>query len=132
MPITRRSAKAPLAVAIMPIGARLVEQAAKATALVLCADPERRTMLPVEALRQLYALTSAEADLTVGLAAGLSLKEISDRNSVSYETARLHLKRIFQKTGTARQAELVRLLMSGPAALLEPPGPSIRRPESDW
>jgi len=36
---------------------------------------------------------------------------------MSYETVRLHLKHIFAKTGTHRQADLVRLLVQAlPAA----------------
>jgi DNA-binding CsgD family transcriptional regulator len=35
----------------------------------------------------------------------------ADRLSISRAIARTHLSRVFQKTGTGRQAELVRLLM---------------------
>ena len=36
---------------------------------------------------------------------------------IAYETVRKHLKQIFGKTGTFRQAELVRMLVTGPAGL---------------
>jgi DNA-binding CsgD family transcriptional regulator len=36
---------------------------------------------------------------------------------VAYETVRKHLKQIFGKTGTERQADLVRILITGPAAV---------------
>jgi len=62
-------------------------------------------------LRQRYALTAAEARIAGALATGASLKEIAGRHEMSYETARLHLKHIFAKTGTHRQADLVRLLV---------------------
>ena len=45
------------------------------------------------------------------MAAGLSLKEIATRLDVSYETIRNHLKKIFIKTRTNRQSELVRQLL---------------------
>ena len=36
---------------------------------------------------------------------------------ISRETARTHLKHIFAKTGTQRQAELVGLVLGGPAPM---------------
>ena len=47
------------------------------------------------------------------LADGLSLNEIAAAHGCSVQTARTHMKRILQKTGTNRQAELVRLLLTG-------------------
>jgi DNA-binding CsgD family transcriptional regulator len=65
-------------------------------------------------LRQRYGLTAAEARIAGALATGASLKEIAGR----HETVRLHLKHIFAKTGTHRQADLVRLLVRAlPAAV---------------
>ena len=42
----------------------------------------------------------------------MALREAAEINGVTYETARWHLKNIFQKTGTVRQSELIRLLLS--------------------
>jgi len=46
---------------------------------------------------------------------------------VSMNTVRTHLKRVFAKTGTARQADLVSLLLSGVEALrvLDPGRPRL-------
>ena len=65
-------------------------------------------------LRRHYGLTPAEARVASGLAAGATLKEIAGLQEMSYETVRLHLKRVFVKTGTNRQADLVQLLMRTP------------------
>jgi len=40
------------------------------------------------------------------------LREAAKVRATSYETARWRLKILFQKTGTHRQAELIRLLLS--------------------
>jgi len=62
---------------------------------------------PIELLRCHFGLTPAEARLAVHLAAGETLRSAEAKLSIRYETARTHLKSIFQKTGTCRQAELV-------------------------
>jgi DNA-binding CsgD family transcriptional regulator/PAS domain-containing protein len=88
----------------------------RGTALVFVSDPEaQRTQS--EVLRDLYRLTPAEAAVASRLADGKSVKEIADGAAVRENTIRIHLKRIFDKTGTKRQAELVKLVLSGPAAL---------------
>ena len=62
---------------------------------------------PIELLRCHFGLTPAEARLALHLAAGETLRSAEAKLSMTYETARTHLKSIFQKTGTCRQAELV-------------------------
>lgn len=56
-------------------------------------------------------LSGAETRLVGELLAGGSLREISERLGVRYETARSQLKSVFGKTGTRRQSELVALAM---------------------
>ena len=60
--------------------------------------------------RRRFNLTAREAELAVRLAAGNSLSESAGALGMSVGTARHHLKSIFGKTGTRRQAELVALL----------------------
>jgi DNA-binding CsgD family transcriptional regulator len=62
---------------------------------------------PIELLRSRFGLTPAEARLALHLVAGETLRSAEVKLSISYETARTHLKNIFDKTGTSRQAELV-------------------------
>jgi DNA-binding CsgD family transcriptional regulator len=59
-------------------------------------------------LRQLHGLTYAEAEIMGRLTVGARLAEIAEQLGISVETVRTHLKAIFTKTGTSRQAELVR------------------------
>jgi DNA-binding CsgD family transcriptional regulator len=43
---------------------------------------------------------------------GSSLQAAADRLGIKIATARTHLHRIFVKTGTTRQAELMRLMLT--------------------
>jgi DNA-binding CsgD family transcriptional regulator len=66
----------------------------------------------IDRLQQAFRLTKAEARLLAGLVAGESLSALSDKHRVSVNTLRVHLSRLFQKTGTHRQAELVRFALT--------------------
>ena len=80
-------------------------------AWILFATPVRRPQTPdPEILQGLFDLTPAEARVASQLVAGLAVRDISEHNNVSADTVRMHLKSVFSKTGTRRQAELVGLL----------------------
>jgi DNA-binding CsgD family transcriptional regulator len=66
----------------------------------------------IERLQQALRLTKAEARLLAGLVAGESLAALSEKHRVSVNTLRVHLSRLFQKSGTHRQAELVRFALT--------------------
>lgn len=85
--------------------------------LVFVTDPEAEPRPPEEVLRELYGLTPAEARVTGLLLRGHSVTEAADELEVSRSTVRTHLKRIFSKTGTNRQAELVRLCLRSVAGV---------------
>ncbi|NJK90307.1 MAG: helix-turn-helix transcriptional regulator [Myxococcales bacterium] len=63
-------------------------------------------------IRRRFSLTPAESRVASLLASGMTAKQIGQQLQVSAETVRTHLKRIFVKTGTKRQAELVVRLLS--------------------
>jgi DNA-binding CsgD family transcriptional regulator len=63
-------------------------------------------------LRSHYKLTPAEVRLAVALAEGRSLKEAAGGLGIRITTARAHLRQVFAKTGTSRQAALVRLVLT--------------------
>lgn len=63
-----------------------------------------------DVLRQRFGLTPAEARLALALADGTGLAAAAHANGIRVSTARAHLKAIFGKTDTHRQAELVALL----------------------
>jgi DNA-binding CsgD family transcriptional regulator len=67
---------------------------------------------PIDLLRCHFGLTPAEARLALHLVAGETLRSAEVKLSISYETARTHLKNIFDKTGTCRQAELLVVILT--------------------
>jgi len=62
-------------------------------------------------LQSAYELTASEARICSLLANGERVEELSERLNIRPNTARTHIKRIFGKTGSTRQAELVKLVM---------------------
>ncbi len=62
--------------------------------------------------RQVFGLTNAEATLARSLISGSSLRQAPDAAGLTFKTGRTYLDRVFAKTGTHRQSELVALLMS--------------------
>jgi len=87
------------------------------SAIVFVADPERAHITPERLLRDLYALTIAEARLALAIIEGESLTDAARTLGIARNTAHTQLTSIFQKTGTGTQAELVRLLHRGAAAI---------------
>jgi DNA-binding NarL/FixJ family response regulator len=63
-----------------------------------------------EALSSSFGLTPAEARVAAALTQGKQLAQIAADFAVSRTTVAFHMRNIFQKTGTSRQAELVALL----------------------
>lgn len=90
--------------------------------LVFVTDPETEPRPPEEILRALYGLTPAEARLTGLLLRGRTVSEAAEELRVTLNTARTHLKRVFSKTGTSRQADLVRVCLQSVAAVSSPEG----------
>jgi DNA-binding CsgD family transcriptional regulator/PAS domain-containing protein len=82
--------------------------------VLLIIDPESQRTGAPQLLVQLYGLTRREAALASTLCAGKTVGEAAQELHMTYETARSHLRRIFEKTGTSRQTELLRLLMRLP------------------
>lgn len=65
----------------------------------------------VQRLRERFAFTPAEAAFALEIVKGDGRQAAADRLGITVGTARSHLSSIFDKTGSRRQAELVRLLL---------------------
>ncbi len=83
-------------------------------ALVVAGRPPDASLLALAALQRQFSLTSAETRLALLVGEGLDPGEIANRLAVSITTVRTHLRRVFDKTGTKRQAELVRIIATHP------------------
>jgi DNA-binding CsgD family transcriptional regulator len=75
-------------------------------------DPIEAPLLPGEAFARLYRLTGGELRVLLALAQGLGGKEAADLLSISEPTIRTHLQRIYSKTNTAKQSDLLRLFQN--------------------
>ncbi len=82
----------------------------QAAAMLLISDPDVEVVVPRDLLQQLYGLTASEAKMAVKLSSGASFETVGEELSITYQTARNHLKAIFAKTDTHRQAQLVALV----------------------
>ena len=88
-------------------------ESTEAVVFVHIADPETGQLSATEMLETVYSLTPAEADLVRLLAGGHSLEAAAELRGVTMNTVRTQLKQVFAKTDTKRQAELVRLVLTG-------------------
>ncbi|HXK23887.1 MAG TPA: hypothetical protein VMS55_14540 [Myxococcota bacterium] len=89
----------------------------RTAAVMVMSDPEAAPEPAAETLSRLFGLTPAVAKLAAAVAAGRTIAEHAEEARITQGTARWHLKELFARTGTSRQAELVRLLLGGIAQL---------------
>lgn len=80
--------------------------------VVFFRDPEHQDTRSADIVRRIFGLTQAETALTMHLVNGLTLDEAAEQLNIRRNTARSHLKLVFSKMGVARQAELVRIVLS--------------------
>jgi DNA-binding CsgD family transcriptional regulator len=117
--LPRPSGKRPLSALVAPVGRNAFAPGIRTPAVVVfVTDPERKPESLPGALARLYQLTAAESRLAELLMQGETVVGAAERLGISHNTARTHLQRIYQKTGTKHQSGLVRLLLSG--ALVRP------------
>ncbi len=88
-----------------------------ALAILFVHDPLAGTAPSVQALRQAFGLTEAEADLALALLAGLSPADYALKRLLSRNTVYTHLRRIREKTHCARLPELIRKLNEARSAV---------------
>lgn len=112
--VPRPSLRRPYQVVIAPLGRTvpLLVGSRVPRILVLIDDPAAHQPVASALLMQLYGLTPREAELAAALGAGATVKEAAVTLGMRYETARSHLRRVFDKTRTRRQADLM-ILVSG-------------------
>jgi DNA-binding CsgD family transcriptional regulator len=83
----------------------------EAITLVQVVDPGQVLRIEADSLSKLFGLTRAEAALACEIASGATLEQAAHKLSVRPSTIKTHLKRIFRKTNTTRQSELIALLL---------------------
>ncbi len=113
--LTCPSGASPLLLLVAAVPPDSFERSDAACMILISAPADRRGML--DHLQRSYGLTASEYALACALGEGKSLAQIASERNVMMATVRAQLKQVFQKTGTHRQAEVVRLVMGGSAAI---------------
>ena len=84
-----------------------------ASCLLLIHDPCRPVTLSPDKIQAIYGLTQAEARICMHLLEGYSLQDTADKLNITRNTAKTHLKHIFEKCQVSSQNQLIRLLALG-------------------
>jgi len=111
--LKRPSLRPPLVVRVLPVGQldlSLPGGQWPAVAIFIRVT-DRPTEPDIDLLTGAFGLTRREGELLVQLMQGATTKEAATRLGITIETARTYLKRVLDKTGTHRQAELVSLVL---------------------
>ena len=80
--------------------------------VVFLSDLSQRQLHNKAALARRFSLTPTELQVASLLTDGLTKQEMCEQMKVSAATMAYHLRNLFSKTDTNRQAELVALLMA--------------------
>lgn len=110
IPVQANGGLPALVVHLVPVCRAAHDVFAKAEVLLIATEVTASSGPTTNVLSGLYDLTPAETSTAHFLMQGLTVAEIALQRSVSNETVRTQLKSLLAKTGTDRQAELVRLL----------------------
>jgi DNA-binding CsgD family transcriptional regulator len=105
--LPRKFARTSLIVRVMPGPGLRSWPDADGAAMLMLYDQDMGLDVNISLLIKLYGLTRGEAGLAASLMRGRSIEEAATELFISPHTARTHLKRIFMKTDTHRQTELV-------------------------
>ena len=107
MAITRPSMRRPFLVLVAPLGLVVDGDRPSGMATVFVADPDAQVESLEAFARRLYGLTATEARVANAFAASGNVDQVADTLAVHRETVRWHLRSLYRKTGTDRQAALL-------------------------
>jgi DNA-binding CsgD family transcriptional regulator len=106
-----------LALHVLPVAGRLGHYLPPTrVALLMVARTEAARAPTAESLVERYGCTPAEARLAVHLAAGERLRTAATAMGITYGTARIYLKTVFDKVGVHSQGQLVARLIGSPGS----------------
>lgn len=105
--------------AISALICTLEDTAQACVALFLSTSNQLKTVSK-QVLIDLFGLTPTEARVAAILTRGVRPAEAAEELGVSQTTISFHMRNLFQKTGTNRQADLVALILAGPMSVTQP------------
>jgi DNA-binding CsgD family transcriptional regulator len=108
-PVPRSTGASPYVVSVRPLMDNEHKHLAgsDAVAIVFIRDPLSRNIAAVCLLREVFGLTDAEAGLAQALQSGVPPGAYAQDRAISLNTVYTHLRRIKEKTGCNRMAELI-------------------------
>jgi len=101
-----------LVVHVLPLAAARDDPARQSVAVLFLTDPARPSRPPLDGLVRRFGLTPSETRVLLGLLEGKSPRAIAAAQGVGLPTVRTHLSRLFDKTATKGQTDIVRLVTS--------------------
>lgn len=93
------------------VALKKVSEAADEPILLLLREPEKELVTPLSAAATLFRLTPTELQVLAQLLHGRTLAEITKILGIAMSTVKTHLNTLFHKTDTARQADLLRVVL---------------------
>ncbi len=113
MTLRRASVLLPFVVHVKPVSVRQPDFGTpRVAALVLIVEPGRQPRLDLGLVSETLGLTPAESQVAIWLAQGQTVREIAVATGRTEAAIHYHLHQIYQKRGIARQADLIRLVLS--------------------
>jgi DNA-binding CsgD family transcriptional regulator len=113
IPVAKREDRDALVIHLLPLRRAAHEIFSGGDLLVVATAARANAQVPSPAiLMGLFDLTPAEVKLATALASGKSLQDAALDANITRSTSRTYLDRIFKKTGTHQQSQLVALLKS--------------------
>ena len=112
MLLPRADGRSALLLEILPVAKPVASHGlnSRPVALLILTDPDSGHQPNVASLRRLYGLTAREAEVAIHAATGEELGVIAAALGVARSTVQSHLKQVYDKTDTHRQAELAWLV----------------------
>lgn len=117
--VVPRVNRRPFAVVVVPVPNH-EDVDGRPTSLVFLGDPEITPQPDTVLLTRMYGFTHTESKVAALLMQGKTVEDLAGALRITQHTARNHLKRLFAKTNTKKQPELVHMLLSSPAFLRLP------------
>lgn len=117
LPVPRLSGQRDFLLIACALPAKSSAERDAAQIAVFISDPVMQPELPSRVLADLFELTPTEAAVARALAHGRRTDQVADDLGVSQTTVAFHLRNLFDKTGTRRQADLVALILTGLASI---------------
>lgn len=110
LPIAAQEGRSPMVAHVVPIKRRAADVFSAASCMLVITELAAWASPQAALIQGLFDLTPSEARVAQAIAAGAQPADIARQQGVGVDTVRTHMKGVFAKTGTSRQAELALLL----------------------